>query len=1161
MPGPFQFLRIYRNLATRAPLFGSETEDLYFDLKDRVNGLDFLEKSFASPSPDNLDILLAIDSVAHAIHQKGNSILQHVYPGTDLEFFKKELDQLAGLEKENEIRQFNRGYFTTLLSKDGLLLLEKQAGRTTKDDITEAIELYKKLFKAGMASPAEILTLARYYEPQDSVYKQEVTKRHLDDDEVEPLVVGGPASVEMIDKQGHLITSEALKKAFDKFMLGYPRTNNISVFHCLHPDTKVLVQNKTLEYIKISDVKIGQKVLTHTGTMQEVKQVMSHDNEDEYLMKLTLKNNEVIRITSEHTVLTKSGWKMAQDLNTQDVLLTVAPLFLQKGIVNSANGKRGKTLEEYYGIATANKIKQSISTKNAGRPSKFKGKPNIVVKGKTMAEIMGSEEKAKERALKISLHNKGKIKNLSSGKHNSHLRKGKTWAEVYGEEKARRKNEKHILAALGNKNPNWKGGLSFLPYASGFNKITKTLVRERDNYICQRCGKTESEELQQYRRKLSIHHIDYDKLNCNVVNLIALCDRCNSLVNTDRARWTQYFQEKIVGMIQNGMQIVSIEKEDYKGKVYNLEIENISSYVGKGIIFHNSDVQAAWAMPAYINKTGEIFKSEVDDKGLWVVSEIRGDTKIAKKVQDEIKNGTIKSYSIAGSATKTQIMQKGARIFTQVDELELQEIALCIGKFEKVWTKNGLMEINTIKKGDLVLTHKLNWKPVTQVLKRSYNGNILKITTETGSVLITDEHPIRLLTEKSDKTCHYRWVNADTLKVGDIVSSHIQTAQCVVCNAPIFNRKDKYCNRDCLALLPNRKGKTIASGDSGAISHSFKTTGITKKDNPRLKGGRESWKPESHEKQRLAVTSLEFREKRSQIQKALCQNEHFRQTVLFPARRKAALTKLHNLGDEKYRLLMKRMMLKTLYRRGQTISNEEKQLNNILQSEFSNQWKFVGDWSFNIGTKCPDFISCQGKKVIELWGNYWHRNDNPRDRIEYFKQYGYDCLIIWAHELRDVFALKNKIAEFVNNKFAKVIAVEKVFYSGDLYNLEVDEDNSYVTEAAVVHNCEKGVNQGAMFDILKSEPKEISQTDFNSLLSLMAENSLSIDGFAVGIMKGDVNKIILYADSRNEITEAIVLKLSKQLPLGTIIELKTKELAGDTIPIYKMELVPIGKNI
>ena len=88
---------------------------------------------------------------------------------------------------------------------------------------------------------------------------------------------------------------------------------------------------------------------------------------------------------------------------------------------------------------------------------------------------------------------------------------------------------------------NWQGGISSLPYPFDFNEKLKNLIRERDNYTCQLCGKTEKEE----DKKLSVHHIDYIKENLDPENLITLCGSCNSRVNGSRKSWIRFFQLKL----------------------------------------------------------------------------------------------------------------------------------------------------------------------------------------------------------------------------------------------------------------------------------------------------------------------------------------------------------------------------------------------------------------------------------------------------------------------------------------------------------------------------------------------------------------------------------------------------------------------------------------
>lgn len=84
---------------------------------------------------------------------------------------------------------------------------------------------------------------------------------------------------------------------------------------------------------------------------------------------------------------------------------------------------------------------------------------------------------------------------------------------------------------VGKENPNWRGGTSFEPYSSDFNKNLKRKIGKRDNFICQKCG---------VKSKL-VHHIDYDKTNCRENNLIILCRYCNSKANFNRVFWENFF--------------------------------------------------------------------------------------------------------------------------------------------------------------------------------------------------------------------------------------------------------------------------------------------------------------------------------------------------------------------------------------------------------------------------------------------------------------------------------------------------------------------------------------------------------------------------------------------------------------------------------------------
>ena len=66
----------------------------------------------------------------------------------------------------------------------------------------------------------------------------------------------------------------------------------------------------------------------------------------------------------------------------------------------------------------------------------------------------------------------------------------------------------------------------------------KQMIKDRDGNICLNCGKTE----EQNGRRLTGHHIDYDKKECPPKNIITLCHSCNSSANYDREWHTAYYQ-------------------------------------------------------------------------------------------------------------------------------------------------------------------------------------------------------------------------------------------------------------------------------------------------------------------------------------------------------------------------------------------------------------------------------------------------------------------------------------------------------------------------------------------------------------------------------------------------------------------------------------------
>ena len=107
----------------------------------------------------------------------------------------------------------------------------------------------------------------------------------------------------------------------------------------------------------------------------------------------------------------------------------------------------------------------------------------------------------------------------------------------------------------------------------------------------------------------------------------------------------------------------------------------------------------------------------------------------------------------------------------------LGQLAACFTAQMRVTTDVGVKQISQLQIGDRVLTHEGRYRPVTELFQRAYDGELFHIRVKLiGTTLeVTPEHPI--LTEKG-------WVKAGDLRVGDKVAIGIAKGAWI---APVFD--------------------------------------------------------------------------------------------------------------------------------------------------------------------------------------------------------------------------------------------------------------------------------------------------------------------------------------------------------------------------------------
>ena len=82
--------------------------------------------------------------------------------------------------------------------------------------------------------------------------------------------------------------------------------------------------------------------------------------------------------------------------------------------------------------------------------------------------------------------------------------------------------------------------------------------------------------------------------------------------------------------------------------------------------------------------------------------------------------------------------------------------------------------------------------------------------------------------------------------------------------------------------------------------------------------------------------------------------------------------------------------------------------------------KYVGNSKFWVTLadgrkKNPDFKVEGQNKLIEVFGDYWHRDDNPEEIIRDYKKVGFECLVFWESEMKkSIDDVAIKLFEFIN---------------------------------------------------------------------------------------------------------------------------------------------------
>ena len=195
-------------------------------------------------------------------------------------------------------------------------------------------------------------------------------------------------------------------------------------------------------------------------------------------------------------------------------------------------------IKSYKKISVSNKARAKNPTEAMIEGHKKAGKSN---KGKVRTQS-AKDKLSKAQKIKgkhptpAMIEGRKRTIEKNKGKHRSQVSKDKSSIS----NKANWLDEEFRAAHSGENANNYKGGISNLPYCEKFDEDLKERVREYFDRCCYVCGKNEIDN----GEKLSVHHVNYDKMVCcNDVKplFVPLCRSCHMKTHDNREEWEDFF--------------------------------------------------------------------------------------------------------------------------------------------------------------------------------------------------------------------------------------------------------------------------------------------------------------------------------------------------------------------------------------------------------------------------------------------------------------------------------------------------------------------------------------------------------------------------------------------------------------------------------------------
>lgn len=391
-----------------------------------------------------------------------------------------------------------------------------------------------------------------------------------------------------------------------------------------------------------------------------------------------------------------------------------------------------------------------------------------------------------------------------------------------------------------------------------------------------------------------------------------------------------------------------------------------------------------------------------------------------------------------------------ALVYAELENKNFTGIGIsCLCPGTKIYTKEGIKNIEDVVVGDLVLTHKGRWKPVNNVITKQFKGmqTKLQISGYSNSVedyKFVDNHELYVL-----KNNTWKWIGCEELQEGDIVGEPIekrdydgQTLAMTICeretNSKNYNKKRVEISADVWRLI----GYFLADGSlnhhENCLNFDFKSSEM---DNI------------------------------SDVQEILMKNfgkdssltphgDNCTRIKCFSKGMTNYFTKFYNSNKEKsLPWNLSRLakgdcinLLAGLIRGDGTIGEDNISFENtstsliILCKQLFSKLGIPSSISFSK----PRFHKLNDGRIIEGKKDFWKVNSGSKTTVNSLSQ-------IISEISCDNSKFTDKIFITDDMCCGKIQKIENDHYEGIVYDLQVEEDHSFSGPQLTIHNCGAGM--------------------------------------------------------------------------------------------------------